>query len=74
MDPLFVENEMKMELAFKEEDFTQKIENINKLIIPCENKKEKLEKLLRKFTVSTNKLLYRLRANQIEKITSSNYV
>ena len=72
MDPLFVENEMKMELAFKEEDFTQKIENINKLIIPCENKKEKLEKLLRKFTVSTNKLLYRLRTNQIENITTSN--
>lgn len=68
----FVENEMKLELAYKEDDFTKKIKNINELNIPCENKKDKLEKLLRKYTVSTNKLLYRLRSNQIKNITASN--
>ena len=32
----------------------------------------RLEKLLNKFTVSSNKLLYRLRTNQMDNITSSN--
>lgn len=72
MDYDFVKNEMIMELAYKEEDFTGKIDTINKLNIPCESKKEKLERLLRKFTVSSNKLLYRLRANQMKNIINSN--
>ena len=72
MDQNFVENEMKMELAYNEENFTKKIEAINQQNIPCASKKEKLEKLLRTFTISTNKLLYRLRANQMKNILSSN--
>ena len=72
MNQDFVENEMKMELAYKEENFTKKIDFINRQNIPCQNKKERLEKLLRNYTVSTNKLLYRLRANQMKNIKSSN--
>jgi len=53
-------------------DSLKKIDAINKLNIPCESKKERLEKLLNKFTVSSNKLLYRLRTNQMNNITSSN--
>ena len=72
IDPCFVENEMKMELGFQEEDFTAKIDRINKLNISCENKKSRLEKLLNRFTVSSNKLLHRLRFNQKNVITNSN--
>ena len=67
-----VENEMKMELGYREKDFTEKIDVINRLNIPCESKKERLEKLLNKFTVSTNKLLYRIRSNQMDNIQNSN--
>ena len=72
MDSDLVVDEMKMELGFRDEDFTKKVDAINKLNISCEIKKEKLENLLNKFTISNNKLLYRLRSNQMENIINSN--
>jgi hypothetical protein len=71
INPDFVENEMKMELLYKDGGFTEKIDSINQLNIPCEDKKGRLEKLLRTYTVSNNKLLYRLRSNQMEIIVNS---
>jgi hypothetical protein len=71
MNPFFVEDQMKIELAYNENDFTKKIETINNLEIPCESKKNKLEKLLKNFTVSPLKLLAKLRSNQKEIIKSS---
>jgi hypothetical protein len=71
VDSDFVEGEMKMELGYKEKDFTEKVDSINKLNISCESKKERLEKLLNRFTVSSNKLLYRLRSNQMDVISGS---
>ena len=62
---------MKIELLYKEGSFTEKIDSINQQNISCEDKKGKLEKLLKTFTVSRNKLLYWLRSNQMETIINS---
>jgi hypothetical protein len=72
MNPDIIEEEMKFELASKEKDFSKKIEIINSLKISCGDKKAKLESLLKKFTISNGKLMYRLRFNQIENIKNSN--
>jgi hypothetical protein len=66
-----IEEEMQMELAYKEEHLFQKIENIRKLKISYKEKKEKIDKTIRSFTVSSRKLLYRLRKNQLNNVVNS---
>ena len=66
-----VEKEMQMELASKEKHLFQKIENIGKLKIHYNEKKKKIDKIIRSLTVSSRKLLYRLRKNQFDNITNS---
>jgi transposase len=67
-----VEKEMKLELALKEKDFSQKVHKINELKINCNEKWSKLDRLLNKFRISKPKLLFRLRTNQKENILNSN--
>ena len=66
-----VKEEMQKELASKEKRLFQKIDGIGKLKIPYEEKREEIDKIIRSFTVSSRKLLYRLRKNQFENITDS---
>jgi transposase len=66
-----VKKEMQMELASKEKNLFQKIKNIEKLKTSFEEKKEKIDKIIRSFTISKRKLLYRLRKNQFNNIINS---
>jgi transposase len=70
-NPELVKEEMKFELASKEKDFSKKVEAINDLDVSCEVKRDKLERLLGKFTVSNFKLMHRLRSNQRKNIENS---
>jgi hypothetical protein len=67
-----VEHDMKLELVSDGDELFKKIEAIKLLNIPSIDKKEKLDKLLRKFSVSSKKLFYRLRFNQLNNVNNSN--
>jgi hypothetical protein len=71
-DEKLVEKEMQMELASKESHLFKKIDYIGKLKISYKEKKKKIDKIIRSFTISSRKLLHRLRKNQFDNIMNSN--